>query len=151
MTLKLAVLGVAAFALAVPTLALADPPPGHGHGNHDQDRYDDGGRGRDDDGYRGRGHGHHGKSHANADNRWGGQGCPPGLARKNPGCLPPGQWRKGDRLPDGWTRYYTPYDRLPDYYRSHYGQNRDYRYMYRDDRVYVVDAITRAIVNIIVP
>jgi Ni/Co efflux regulator RcnB len=31
-----------------------------------------------------------------------GKGCPPGLAKKNNGCLPPGQaakWRVGERLP----------------------------------------------------
>lgn len=36
--------------------------------------------------------------------------CPPGLAKKDPPCVPPGQARKaaadyriGDRIPDGWV------------------------------------------------
>jgi hypothetical protein len=47
-----------------------------------------------------------------------GSSCPPGLAKKNNGCLPPGQAKKryevGRRIPDGWD--YLPDDlivRLP--------------------------------------
>ena len=75
--------------------------------------------------------------------------CPPGLAKKHTGCLPPGQWRKGDRLPDSWIAQYLAYAALPDFYRSRYQANPAYRYVYRDDRVFVVDAVTRTIVNII--
>ncbi len=35
-----------------------------------------------------------------------GASCPPGLAKKNNGCLPPGQAKRygiGGTLPDGWT------------------------------------------------
>ena len=37
--------------------------------------------------------------------------CPPGLAKKGSGCLPPGQaklWRKGERLPLGVVYYDVP-------------------------------------------
>ncbi|MBP8149518.1 MAG: RcnB family protein, partial [Limnohabitans sp.] len=37
--------------------------------------------------------------------------CPPGLAKKNNGCLPPGQerkWRKGEPLPRGVVSYEVP-------------------------------------------
>jgi len=40
-------------------------------------------------------------------------GCPPGLAKKNNGCLPPGQakkWRRGERLPAGLEYYDAPGD-----------------------------------------
>lgn len=39
--------------------------------------------------------------------------CPPGLAKKNNGCLPPGQakkWRKGYRLPSDVVYYPVPAD-----------------------------------------
>jgi hypothetical protein len=63
--------------------ALADKG-GHGHGKH--------GRGNDDV----------------AMSYQAGPGCPPGLAKKNNGCLPPGQAKKlavGQRLP-GDIAYY---------------------------------------------
>ena len=37
--------------------------------------------------------------------------CPPGLAKKNNGCMPPGQakkWRVGQRLPAGVVYYPVP-------------------------------------------
>ncbi|MDP1937558.1 MAG: hypothetical protein Q8N06_13370 [Hydrogenophaga sp.] len=39
--------------------------------------------------------------------------CPPGLAKKNNGCMPPGQakkWRKGYRLPSDVVYYSVPAD-----------------------------------------
>jgi hypothetical protein len=86
----------------------------------------------------------------NPGKRYAGQSCPPGLAKKYPGCIPPGQWRKGNRVPQGWSAYYTRYDRLPDYYRNRYDMNPGYRYMYRDGRVLVIDSVTRAIVDIFI-
>ncbi len=38
-------------------------------------------------------------------------GCPPGLAKKNNGCMPPGQakkWQIGQRLPATLVRYQVP-------------------------------------------
>ena len=37
---------------------------------------------------------------------WNGRDCPPGLAKKNNGCLPPGQVGRGDRYEDRDDRYY---------------------------------------------
>jgi len=43
--------------------------------------------------------------------------CPPGLARKHNGCMPPGQarkiarWSRGERVPYGY-RSYTPYNQI---------------------------------------
>lgn len=40
-----------------------------------------------------------------------GADCPPGLAKKNNGCMPPGQakkWRVGHRVPQGVTVYEVP-------------------------------------------
>jgi Ni/Co efflux regulator RcnB len=39
--------------------------------------------------------------------------CPPGLAKKGNGCMPPGQakkWRKGQPLPQGIAYYELPHD-----------------------------------------
>lgn len=51
--------------------------------------------------------------------------CPPGLAKKGNGCMPPGQakkWQRGHALPRDLTRYPVPYDlmrRLPPPPRGH--------------------------------
>jgi hypothetical protein len=63
----------------------------------------------------------------------GSQGCPPGLANKNNGCLPPGQAKKvfglGDRLQPTWFSGYQ----LPEQYRAFYSDTPDYYYRYNDD------------------
>ena len=62
-----------------------------------------------------------------------GGGCPPGLARKGNGCLPPGQAKKmfglGQRLEPAWFDGY----RLPAAYQSFYYDTPDYYYRYDDD------------------
>ena len=63
--------------------------------------------------------------------------CPPGLAKKNNGCLPPGQAQKltGQRFE---TRYA---DReLFGAYRDWYGRDDDYRYRIGDDFLYRIGA-----------
>jgi hypothetical protein len=83
--------------------------------------------------------------------RWG--GCPPGLAKKGNGCMPPGQarkyyWDRGARIPagyNGWTRY----EAIPRAYRYRVPYNARYRYVYRDDSVYIVDPQTRLVRDII--
>jgi hypothetical protein len=86
--------------------------------------------------------------------RYGGAACPPGLANRNPPCVPPGQarraFREGQVLPRSYS-YYTPYDtllsRLDPRYRDDIPAG--YRYIYRDDAVYVVDPRTRIVRSII--
>lgn len=115
----------AALGLAVP--ALADP--GHGHG---------------------RGHGWgHGGDYAwhHGDDR----GCPPGLARKRNGCMPPGQARKlyrGERWRSGYGSYYS-YHRIPYDLRRRYDLNPRYRYYYDNGAIYVVDPRTMLIAQVI--
>lgn len=91
---------------------------------------------------------------ADRDNRGEGyrHGCPPGLAKKNNGCLPPGQARRvGQRAP--WSRdRYVDYSNLPSSYRDRYADVSGQQYYYQGDRVYAVDARTqliRGIVNIL--
>lgn len=60
-------------------------------------------------------------------------GCPPGLAKKGNGCLPPGQAKKlfarGDRIQPAW---FSGYD-LPVRYRSFYSDTPDHYYRYDED------------------
>ena len=62
-----------------------------------------------------------------------GQSCPPGLANKNNGCLPPGQAKKvfglGDRIQPTWFSGYQ----VPEQYRAFYSDTPDYYYRYNDD------------------
>jgi Ni/Co efflux regulator RcnB len=137
----------AALTLAVPMAGLgAAPGKSGGHGNS-------GGQGNG--GAHGQGHegGAQGQNHDHnsmaGGNQYNGQPCPPGLAKKSPSCVPPGQWKKGDRLPTSWAGHYTGYSNLPDIFRGRYTDRRDRRYVYQNDRVYVVDAASRAIVDIL--
>lgn len=118
--------GAAAMAAAMP--ALADPP-GHARG-------------------KGHGQGHHQGRHANQPGHP--HGCPPGLANRNPRCVPPGQaqrmFREGQRIPANY-RYYVDYDAIPEVYRTRVPAG--YRYIYRDDRVYLVDPATSLVRSII--
>jgi hypothetical protein len=79
-------------------------------------------------------------------------GCPPGLANRNPPCVPPGQvnrlFREGQRLPVNY-RYYTDYGQIPVDIRNRFGIPTGYRYIYRDNSVYVVDPTTRLVRDII--
>lgn len=85
-------------------------------------------------------------------NRWGGDACPPGLAKKSPACIPPGQakrlFREGQRIGNGY-RYYTPYGNIPPEYRTTYNLDDDYRYIYRNDYIYEVDPTTSLVRRVI--
>ena len=78
--------------------------------------------------------------------------CPPGLAKKHNGCMPPGQasrlFREGQRVPTGYG-YYTPYNNIPMQYRNQYSLDPNYRYIYRNNNIYVVDPRTSLVQRII--
>jgi hypothetical protein len=79
-----------------------------------------------------------------------GRDCPPGLARKGNGCLPPGQARKlfavGQALP---VAYYSSYN-VPDEYRDWYQDTSDYQYRYDDSGyIYGVDSQSGLIESLI--
>jgi hypothetical protein len=63
-------------------------------------------------------------------------GCPPGLAKKHNGCMPPGQAKNliGQRLPSAFRSSMLPLS-LRDYYRD----NDDYYYRYGDGYLYRVN------------
>ena len=103
----------------------------------------------------------HGKAHAHGKQArgtaygmygYGTGGCPPGLAKKNNGCLPPGQAKKlynvGQRFPGS---YGTPwsYDQIPYDYRRDYGLDRGDQYYYGDGYLYQVDPRTMLIERVV--
>src|SRR5688500_11712403 len=109
---RILVSAVAAIAMALSSAAFADPPPWAG-----------GGKGK------GKGKGHHAERDSRAEHRrhfaddhrvyvheyYHGEfqrgKCPPGLAKKNNGCMPPGQakkWQVGRPLPPDVVFYTVP-------------------------------------------
>ena len=97
-------------------------------------------------------HAKHGKGHDSARGLWHANHCPPGLAKKNPRCLPPGQAKKlynvGQRLPYGYNSY-TPYNQIPYDLRNRYDLDNDDRYIYRDNYLYQVDPTTRIVQQVL--
>ena len=97
-------------------------------------------RDRRDDriGYRGRGQ------------RFATYDCPPGLAKKSPACVPPGQakkaWNVGQVIP---AAYYGGYN-VPRDYRDLYYDNDDYYYRYDGGNIYRIDR-TRNLVSGLIP
>jgi len=61
--------------------------------------------------------------------------CPPGLAKKDNGCLPPGQAKKylGSRIQQSFLE-----SRVPFQYRSWYRDDNDHFYRYGDNNIYRV-------------
>ena len=74
--------------------------------------------------------------------------CPPGLAKKNNGCTPPGQAKKlynvGQRYNQNFGSAWT-YNQIPNDLRSQYGLNDDDRYYYNQGYLYQVDPKTMLI------
>ncbi len=125
--------GAAALAFAGPAIA----GPGNGHGN-------------------GQGNGH-GNGHAyDYGDRgavgYGVGGCPPGLAKKHNGCMPPGQakkpYRVGQRYNLGYgTRY--GYGQIPYSLRTRYDLDSRDRYYYDNGYLYRVDPRTLLVQQVI--
>ena len=101
-------------------------------------------------------HGRHGNNHRD-HNRWsqnyyGNHACPPGLAKKHNGCMPPGQYKKlygvGQSWPLGYGRAWT-YNQIPYDMRTHYGFDPRYNYYYGDGYLYRVDPATMLISQVV--
>lgn len=123
MTRILILAGVAALAASAPAYAKPDHAKGHkGHGN------------------------------AHSYSGYGAGGCPPGLAKKNNGCLPPGQAKKlynrGQRWPGNYG-YAWNYDQIPYDLRNRYDFDRGDRYYYGDGYLYQVDPATQIISQVV--
>jgi hypothetical protein len=120
--------GAAALAFAGPALA----KPGHGNGNGP---------------WKGHGYGYGERGPVG----YGVGGCPPGLAKKHNGCLPPGQARKlyrGERWRSGYGSLYA-YRRIPYDLRRRYDLDPYDRYYYSNGYLYRVDPRTMLVEQVI--
>jgi hypothetical protein len=120
--------GAAALGFAAPAFA----KPSNGHGN---------------------GHGNHAYG-LNGPVGYGIGGCPPGLAKKHNGCLPPGQAKKlfaaGQRFRTGFGGL-SPYgfDQIPYDLRRQYGFDPYDNYYYGNGYMYQVDPRTMIVQQVI--
>jgi hypothetical protein len=103
----------------------------------------------------GNGHGHGHGNHSYAEGiGYGVGGCPPGLAKKNNGCLPPGQAKKlynvGQRLRLGYGGI-NPYgyNQIPNDLRNQYGFDPYDNYYYGNGYIYQVDPTTMLVQQVI--
>lgn len=72
-------------------------------------------------------------------------GCPPGLAKKGNGCLPPGQATKLYNVGQRYNRNFGSlwsYDQIPYYLRDRYTFDPGDRYYYNNGYLYQVDPRT---------
>lgn len=95
----------------------------------------------------------HGKGHAKHIKGFGhAASCPPGLAKKNNGCLPPGQAKKlynvGHRYPYA-SRDLFGYNQLPYDMRQRYAYDPYARYGYDNGYYYQVDPTTMVVRSIL--
>ena len=116
----------AAFAFSGPALA----KPGHGKGH-------------------GKAHGVH---NVGGPVGYGVGGCPPGLAKKGNGCLPPGQAKRlynvGQRFPTQYGNLWN-YNQIPYDLRQRYSFDPGHRYYYGDGYLYRVDPRTMLISQVV--
>src|SRR5262245_918888 len=103
----------------------------------------------------GKGKGGHGNSHgygANGPVGYGHGGCPPGLAKKNNGCLPPGQVKKLSNVrqhgPGNYV-YAWNYNQIPYDVRNQYRFDPNDRFYYGDGYIYQVDPATMLISQVV--
>ncbi|HET9354673.1 MAG TPA: hypothetical protein VFO42_00760 [Sphingomicrobium sp.] len=90
------------------------------------------------------------QGHAPA-NFWGNRNCPPGLAKKNNGCLPPGIAKQSFNVGDRWNGNYGlwQYNQVPTDWRTQYNLDPNNRYYYRNGYLYSVDPRTRLVESVI--
>jgi len=136
--------GAATFAVAAP--AIAHPGNGYGPADHGATTH---GKAQD----------HSGQVHGVTSNGHGlvyalsahGR-CPPGLAKRDNGCLPPGQAKKlynvGQRYNRNFGNAWT-YNDIPQSLRSQYSLDQSDRYYYRNGYVYQVDPRTMVVEQVI--
>jgi hypothetical protein len=97
------------------------------------------------------GNGHGVAYGANGPVGYGVGGCPPGLAKKQNGCMPPGQAKKllrGQRFPEGFGTMYG-YGQIPFDLRNRYDLNPYDSYYYNDGYLYRVDPKTMLVEQVI--
>lgn len=139
--------GAAALALAAP--AAADPGKNKGHGKqakHGQMTHQGQGKHYAKQAKHAR-HVYQGRATANY---WG-RSCPPGLAKRNNGCLPPGIAKRSFNVGDRWNGNYGQwsYNQVPLEWRNQYNLDNSNRYYYRNGYLYSVDPRTRVVESVI--
>lgn len=84
-------------------------------------------------------------------NYWGNRSCPPGLAKKNNGCQPPGIAKRSFNVGDRWNGNYGQwsYNQVPTNWRNQYNLDENNRYYYRNGYLYSVDPKTRLVESVI--
>ncbi len=78
--------------------------------------------------------------------------CPPGLAKRDNGCLPPGQAKKAYNVGQRYNRNFGnvwSYNQIPADLQSRYQFDRDDRYYYRNGYLYQVDPRTNLIQQVV--
>jgi|SRR6478735_2617088 hypothetical protein len=116
--------GAAALAIAGPAVA----KPGHGQGHGNSQSYG---------------------THGNVG--YGVGGCPPGLAKKNNGCMPPGQAKKlyaGQHFASQYGDRYG-FGQIPYDLRNRYNLDPRDRYYYGNGNLYQVDPRTMLVEQVI--
>ncbi len=136
--------GAASLAFAAPVSA--NPGKNKGHGNqakHGQTMHQTQGKHAK--------HATHVYQGRTTANFWGNHSCPPGLAKKNNGCLPPGIAKQSFNVGDRWNGNYRQwsYDQVPTDWRTQYHLDSDNRYYYRNGYLYSVDPRTRLVESVI--
>jgi hypothetical protein len=99
----------------------------------------------------GHGHGHDYGFGERGPVGYGAGGCPPGLAKKHNGCMPPGQAKKlyrGERWRSGYGSLYA-YREIPYDLRRRYDLSARDRYYYDNGYLYAVDPRTMVIEQVI--
>jgi len=134
--MKQALLIMGAGALvAIASPAAAKPDHAKGHGNHKAMTHGK--------------HGTHGKH-----SMWGynARSCPPGLAKKNEMCMPPGQYKKMYNTGQRYNRDYGHawnYNQIPYDLRNQYGFRPNYNYYYGNGYLYQVDPKTMLVQQVV--
>lgn len=78
--------------------------------------------------------------------------CPPGLAKRNNGCMAPGQVKKLYRVGQRYNRNFGTtwsYGQVPEAMRSQYNLDQSDRYYYRNGYLYQVDPKTMLVQQVI--
>jgi hypothetical protein len=78
--------------------------------------------------------------------------CPPGLAKRNNGCLPPGQAKKMYNVGQRYNRNFGnvwAYNQIPTDLRSRYDFDQSDRYYYRNGYLYQIDPKTMLVEQVV--
>ena len=149
--MKKLVLLAGAFALASVAPAAAKPGQGHGKGKGNAHATMSHGKSGGAHGKAARGlvvSDRYGRLYALNDRG----SCPPGLAKKGNGCMPPGQAKKMYDVGDRYRRNFGTswgYNQIPDYLRGQYDFDPNDRYYYNQGYLYQVDPRTMLIQQVI--